>query len=752
MARLTSTFRPRTHARTHAHARSGGARITPQRHACARACALLLAGLSAAAGALAQERVAAVQQVTITGSNSQQPVTLAGFGDLPLSLLPLSVTVITRGQLADAGIFSLGDLTRLDADITDAYNAPGYVNQLAVRGFTLDNRFNYRRDGLPINAETVIPSANKQAVELLKGTSGLQAGTSAPGGLLNLVVKRPVARIRDAGLNWMQDGTVEATLDIGDRAGVDGVFGWRVNAAGARLDPQTFAARGSRHMAAAAVDFRAGATLVEAEIELSRQSQPSTPGFSLLGDQLPDAATIDPRINLNNQSWSLPVVFEGRTGSVRVTHTLAPQTDIVAHVMRQDLRTDDRVAFPYGCSTENRYDRYCADGTFDLYDFRSEGERRVTDASSLGLRTQAQFAGMTHRLDAGLLWSRHDATFGRQAYNWVGIGTIDGLSVVPPDPTLTDENTHRHERSTEFHVQDAVTLTPATMLWLGARHTQLRRESVRTDGSRPTAYDQSFTTPWLALSHQLQGTPGGRGTSVYASWGKGIESEVTPNRSRYVNRGEALPALESRQVEIGIKHRTGAWDSRAALFDIRRPAWNDFHVASGLMALDDCSDTDACVRRADGIARHRGIEAETEWRQGALSVRASAMWLQARREDATDAAANGLRPTNVPARSLKLQGAWNLAQVPGLTLLAFVNHEGARMVTPDNRIATPGWTRLDLGARWRGQLAGQDWQLRLAVDNATDRRAWQEAPFQYGHAYLYPLAPRTWRVAAETRF
>ena len=139
--------------------------------------------------ALAQ--TAPVQVITVTGQSASNAATVAGFGNVPLSSLPLSASVISTSQLQDAGIASLADITRLDAGITDAYNPPGYWSQLAVRGFTLDNRFNYRRDGLPINAETVIGQANKQALEILKGTSGLQAGTSAPGGLVNLVVKRP---------------------------------------------------------------------------------------------------------------------------------------------------------------------------------------------------------------------------------------------------------------------------------------------------------------------------------------------------------------------------------------------------------------------------------------------------------------------------------------------------------------------------------------------------------------------------------
>ncbi|MBL8329796.1 MAG: TonB-dependent receptor [Rubrivivax sp.] len=732
-----------------------------RQHRLASAAAALIGSLAAsvATGAQAQAS-AAPERITITGSRGQQPASVAGFGDLPLSQLPLSATVINRSQLADAGIASLADITRLDADITDAYNAPGYINQLAVRGFTLDNRFNFRRDGLPINAETVIGQANKQALELLKGTSGLQAGTSAPGGLLNLIVKRPAGHVREAALAFAQAGTLEAALDLGDQLGGPDGLGWRVNASATRLDPATRFSRGERGLLAAAADLKLGSTLLEAEIEASRQSQPSTPGFSLLGDRLPEARSIDPRLNLNHQPWTLPVVFEGLTGSLRLQHPLTEDTQLTAHLMRQSLRTDDRIAFPYGCSSENRYDRYCSDGSFDVYDYRSEGERRRTDALNLGVQTWHRWAGMTHRLSGGLLFTHHEARFNRQAFNWVGVGTVQGRSVLPADPSLTDENTQRDERSTEAHLQDAITLDARSTLWLGARHTQIRRDSVRTDGSRATSVSQSFTTPWLAFSHTLQGgaSPGPAGVSspastlLYASWGRGVESEVAPNRRRYVNAGEALPALQSRQAELGLKHRQGGWEARLAVFDIRRPLWADIKTATGLPAQDDCSDAEPCLRRTDGAARHRGLEAESEWRLGSLSLRGSALWLQARREGSADTRLNGLQPTNVPQRSLKAQIAWSVPQIPGLSLLAFLNHEGQRQVLPDNRVATPGWTRLDLGARWATTLADQRWVLRLALDNATDRRAWQEAPFQFGHAYLYPLAPRSLKLSAEARF
>jgi iron complex outermembrane receptor protein len=275
----------------------------------------------------------------------------------------------------------------------------------------------------------------------------------------------------------------------------------------------------------------------------------------------------------------------------------------------------------------------------------------------------------------------------------------------------------------------------AWQLWAGLRRTRIDRETVRTDGSRPSAYERSFTTPWLALSREV--TPG---TLVYASWGQGVESEVVPNRSFYVNRGETL-VERSRQIEAGLKVAGEAFDGSLAVFDIRRP-----------MATDFCNAGGDCTRALDGEQRHRGVEGSAAWRAGPWQLQGSAMHLAASRQGASDPALDGLRPTNVPATTLRLHAAYDVPAWTGLTLQAGIVHESSREVLPDNSVEIPAWTRLDLAARWRSALGGLQQVWRLGVDNATDRRAWREAPYQFGHAYLFPLAPRTWRASVTAAF
>ena len=666
------------------------------------------------------------QRITVVGSAAPQAPSVAGFGDgTPLARTPMAAIEIDDALRRDAGVQRVADLTRTDAGVADAYNAEGYWSFLTVRGFTLDNRANYRRDGLPVNAETALPLEPVERLEVLKGTSGIQAGTSAPGGLVNLVVKRPDRTLRSATLEARQGGSLLGAVDLAQRFGEGERFGLRVNAAAERLAPQTRNADGHRRVLALAADARvAPGTRVEVEVETSHQSQPSVPGFSLLGSLVPDPRAVDPRLNLNNQGWSLPVVFDADTASIRVTQTLSADWRARVHAMSQRLRTDDRIAFPYGCSAEGAYDRYCSDGSFDLYDFRSDGERRRTDALDLQLEGRAGLAGQNHRVALGVLATRATTTFGPQVFSYAGSGTVDGATPVPPAPQDSYAIDNRSERSTEFYLRDRVDLAPDWQLWAGLRHTRLTR-----DGAR-----QSFTTPWLALAWRLDAA-----TSAYASWGQGVEAEVAPRLSTYANAGQALPALKSRQIEAGLKHARNGLAGSLVAFAISRPQSGDRGACDG-------SDG-SCTRVLDGSAVHRGLEAAGSMRQGPWQWQASALALHARREGAADAGQNGRAPVNVPSHSLRLGVArqWGDA----LELRATLAHEGRRAALPDHSAEIGAWTRLDLGARYEQRLGSVRVIWRAGLDNATDRRAWREAPYQFGHAYLFPLAPRSARLSVQ---
>jgi len=691
--------------------------------------------LLASASAIAQN-----DTVLVTSPAAQQ---VSGFENLRLREAPFSATNIDNATLRDLGAQRISDALRLDSSVTDSYNSPAYWDMLSVRGFMLDNRYNYRREGLPISAETMIPMDNKERIELFKGTSGIQAGTSAPGGLANYVVKRPPnsaqASVRSLTLSYGNGNNSGVALDVGGRYGENSAVGYRVNAAYEDLNPYVKNAKGHRQLLALAMDWRLNAnTRLEWEIESSSRQQMGVNAASIAGNTLP--SPIYGQNNFSKQSWSVPGVFNGLTGTMRLKQKLENGWLWTTQFGAQRLKTDDRLSYAYGCYAEGNYDRFCSDKTFDLYDYRSENERRTSDALQTELTGQVKLAGIQHDLSFSWLRQRQiDKLSPMQAYNWAGTGSLSGVSESTAAPEPNDLNTNRQEYSTEISIKDRIRVHEFADLWLGLRTSQILRDSQRTDGSRATHDDRTIHTPWIAFSHKLPFN-----TTGYASYGQGVEAQVTPNRSRYTNAGEALPSAKSTQKELGFKGAQGAWLWNAALFDITRPVWGDQGA---------CEEDNSCTRKLDGVAKHKGLELGMGYRNKQWKLDTAATWLNAERsESVINAAQNGQRPLNVPSLVVRAAAEYRFTQVPGLRTTLRLSHEGQRDLMEGGSMTLPAWTTADLAAHYSTKVSGQNIDWTLALENATNRSYWRESPKQFGHYYLYAGAPRNLRLAVRMLF
>lgn len=719
--------------------------------------ACCLASLTATStAALAQASVANTNDSSGGGKESTLPATtvtapaprqarasISGLGDTPGWQAPVQAQTFGQTALRDAGVTRLADLTKLDASTTDAYNPVGYWDSLNVRGFELDKAYNFRREGLPISAETRIALDNKAGIELFKGTSGLQAGVSAPSGLVNFLVKRPDVSLREVTLGLNDRGGWLLATDLSERFGEQRQYGLRVNAAREDLRPTVQAADGRRRLAAVAGDWQLTRdTRLEAEFEHSFQSQPSVPGFSLLGSALPSAKSIDPTINLNDQAWSRPVELQGNTGSLRWTQNWAAGWRSQVSYGEQRLQSTDRGAFPSGCGAEGNYAAYCTDGSFDLYDFRSPGEHRRTRALNATLQGQAHTGWLRHDLSFGVLRSRHDTDLNQAAYNYAGGGDISGQFTSGQAPLPLDyANTLRSERSTEFSIVDALSHDGPWRAWVGVRHTQLKRQTSLTNSDATASLDEGVTTGWAALGYQLA-----EQTQAYVSWGQGIEASSVQNSSfrQFTNAGAVLPVRRTRQVEVGVKSASGGHQWSVNAFEIHRPVTSELSPDGGT----------TYVLLNDGKAVHRGLEASWQWRspQWQASLAGALLDTERRGSQRTDVAINGKPAVNVPEHTLKASVAWRLPCLTSVWLQTDVIHEGPRAVTADNSVRLSSWTRTDVGLKAATALAGSNVVWRLNVHNALNLRNWREAPSYAGHVYLMPQAPRSVSATASVAF
>jgi iron complex outermembrane receptor protein len=712
----------------------------------------LVATLAACAAltSFAQTAPGRLTAVTVTGKAAPlldvENADVGGFGT-PLAKTPQSVTVLTSDLLAGAAVQTLSGVLKLDASLADNYNTSGYIESLSIRGFVLDQSGNFRRNGLPTSNYLPIALENKERIELLKGVSGLQSGVSAPGGLVNYVTKVPMKEAF-SNLTLAADGNGSSKLHLDHNSSV-GSVGLRLNLVDEQVHSHFDHASGERQLLSLALATKLGAdTSLAADLEYQRKSQPSVPGLGLLdrngdgvGDSLP--LSINPRLN---QSWSLPFQSNSTTAQMALTHRFSADWQARLAVNTQTSLINDRLTFPDGCGNAANYvyPGLCANGDVDVYDYRSEGERRSLQSWDAHLDGRFNALGLSHSARFGLSGhsSRADLP-AMQAYNYVGSSNIFAPVALPADPTLTVLNSNSRERALDGYASLASRWSPDLQSFAGVRVSRIRRSSELSDGTEAVSFEQTVSTPWAGLALTVNPDK-----VLYASWGQGVELEAVPNRpALFANAGQVLPALKSEQTEVGLKWQA---NSRllltAAAFSIDKPYADDLPgTAAG-----------ALPTRAAGAktARHRGVELSAAGRVfDALSVQASLMALDARYTQAADLALVGQRVTNVPRLKASVFADYKVSALPGLSVNALASLQGAKAATADGSVELPASWQVDAGLGYAHSIAGQSVLWRVSVENLTDRIYWREAPTtSWGGIYLFPSTPRTLRVSATLSF
>jgi iron complex outermembrane receptor protein len=707
-------------------------------------CAVAL-GLLAAPSVWAQVPPQTLERVSVSAKAAPvldvDRADVGGWGEA-LARTPQSVSVLGADLLAATSTNSWSQAVKLDASLADSYNTTGYIESLSIRGFLQDQGNNFLRNGLAVSNYAPIALENKERVEVLKGVAGLQSGVSAPGGLVNFVTKVPLKESFTT-VNFGSDEHGGSKLHL-DANAAFGSLGVRVNLAAEGLASHFDKANGSREFASLALAWPLAAdTSVSADWEFHHKRQPSVPGQGLLdtngdgvGDTLP--RTINPRLNLNNQDWSLPFEATSNTVQLALNHSLNTNWSVRLGLGNQETRIDDRIAFPDGCSKAVTYvyPGLCANGDVDIYDYRSEGEKRVVASWDARLSGTVRAAGLTHHVRLGMAGHNAQADLpAQQAYNYVGSTNIFAPAVLRSDATLSALNTNSSEHSTDAYAMVSTRWNTTMQTFAGVRVSGLNRSSARSDGSEAITLGQTVATPWAGVSWSPLDS-----STWYASWGQGVEMESVPNRpAQFVNFGEALPVLKSGQTEVGVKWQAGPrLLVSAAVFSIDKPYADDLVDAGGLL------------RRVAGgkAARHRGLELSASGSMSSQwSIQASMTLLDATYTTALNPALVGQAVTNVPRVKKSLFSDYKLDALPGVSLNALLTQESGKTVTTDGSVELPSAWQLDAGAQWQTHVAGKSMVWRIQMENVTDRIYWREAPTQsWGGIYLFPSTPRTLRA------
>ncbi|MBA8879992.1 TonB-dependent siderophore receptor [Phyllobacterium myrsinacearum] len=190
--------------------------------------------------AMAQEPVLLKEIVIDGGGTATGPVkgyvakktTVGSKSDMAITAIPQSVSVVGQQELQDRGVKKVDEALRYTAGITASpFGEDPDTDWIFIRGFQATQTGIFL-DGLPLFGYGFggfqLDPFMLERVEVLKGPASVLYGGANPGGIVNMVSKRPekdrFGRI-ETGVN--QYGNAYLGVDVGDKIDENGVWTYR---------------------------------------------------------------------------------------------------------------------------------------------------------------------------------------------------------------------------------------------------------------------------------------------------------------------------------------------------------------------------------------------------------------------------------------------------------------------------------------------------------------------------------------------
>jgi len=198
--------------------------------------------------------------------------------------------------------------------------------------------------------------------------------------------------------------------------------------------------------------------------------------------------------------------------------------------------------------------------------------------------------------------------------------------------------------------------------------------------------------------------------TFYGSYARGLEeSAVAPDLA--ANRGEALPANITKQVDAGLRYNFGRVKLVAGVFEVKKP-YLDRNTAN--------------IYTNVGSIKHRGVELSlTGQALPGLTVIAGAVLLQPRVSGFTvDQGTIGRIPPGTTPNVLRLNLQYGPASWDGLSVETQIRYESDKQADRRNTFKIPSNTIVDLGARYQFAIMNSPASLRVQALNVTNEFIW----------------------------
>lgn len=605
---------------------------------------------------------------------------------------------VNRQVLDDFAVSDLEETIKFVPGITVGNSFGGTQDSLVKRGFGNGSDGGVLRDGIRTSEGRNYNSVTTERVEVLKGPASLLYGMQEPGGVINVISKKPTYQWRSTlGGQLSSEGGGSGYFDLSGPLGDSG-FAFRL--IGQHKDEDYWRNYGVNRdkLVAPSLAFESEAFSATLSYEYSDYTSVLDRGaFFYNGHAVGDR---DHRLD---EHWT-------RIDGQRQYASLA---------MEYRFSPTSRLRFNYGWN-ENAYSDYQADpnaynpATGELRRrFRSNPDvERTRNYASLDWLNDLELGGMRHELALGADHERHDESNGffyQGPNTWGFDPESPHYGDLKQDKVVNPGNSQQRSRvrMLSAYVKDNIHIGEQWILSLGLRHQRFRqRDWAGIPSQIGTNLNKSKNLPFVGLVYKLDDE-----FSLYANYSESYKPNVIASGTLVESGSDPE---EGRQYEIGLRYDNGWLSGLVALFDIRKENIQTTETINGEQ-----------ITRAIGEARSRGLEASLN---GQLGERWNlvANYAYTDTEVLEDSPANeGNELVNVAHNVAGLFLSYDLPQsvLPGaLRLGGGARYVGSREGDSANSFELSGYTTYDAFATWTlPNVIGKKTELQLNVDNLTNK-------------------------------
>ncbi len=620
---------------------------------------------------------------------------------------PQSIAVVTRDQMNAQNVQSVSDALRYTAGVYAEANGPDpRADNIVIRGFDANGRDQYR-DGLRSYAfnnqgGSVIEPYGLERIEVLRGPSSILYGQGGPGGLVNLVSKKPTdVPIHELQAQIGSFDRKQVAADFGGLLTDDGVWSYRLTGLWRDSDSQIDRVTDDRVFIAPAITWRpseATSLTILTDYQKNERGQ----GYQAL----PKVGTLD-----SNPNGSIPTHrFIGEPGVDKFNQERYALGYLFEHAFNEHVLFRQNLRYQH--MRTNAFSVYLRDLQADNRTIRRFGGGSKEDVDNLTVDNHAQFKWqsgiLAHTALIGLdhqkMRSDVEGTFA--AFSDMDVyNPVYGVAI--PTTSVNNDVTRRL-RQTGAYIQDQIKIDQKWVLTLGGRRDWARTSTDDHLSPADSNAQNDQASTWRAGLVYLTDS----GWAPYASYTESFTPVI--GTSSPARGSKPFEPETGKQYEVGVRFQPEGQRSMLtfSLFDLTRQN----------LTTADLQDATGNFNIQRGEVRARGFEAEAKTQlDNGLDLIASFTHTVMDITKSNDGV-QGNTPNNIPKHAAAL---WANYQLPatwlaGLNLGGGIRYVGVRYGADDNDYKLPAYTLVDASLRYDMALLGQQWKGWQVAVNASN--------------------------------